>query len=102
LRRAGRRLNRWEKGEAVVRRKREDGDTVEESTEMQEVVKAEDAGGQMAVEASSPMAGHDDDADVENEGEDEVLGDAEEMDEDDNETVDAMDAQDRDEVMAGA
>lgn len=103
LRRAGRRLNRWEKGEAVVRRQR--GEAVEESTEIQEVVKAEDAGGhleQMAAEASSPMAGHEDDADVENEGEDEVLGDAEEMDEDDNETVDAMDPQDRDEVMAGA
>ena len=110
LRKARRRLQRWEKGERVVRRRRKvraADDDDDDDGHASGGPKREE--GAPRGDAASPLAGHiEDDADGEGEGEgeevDEVLGDAEEeqdaMDEDDNETVDAMDGQD--EVMVGA
>lgn len=107
LRRVRRRLERWEKGEGIVRRRKKGGDMdaeEEEEMENQQVTKMEgDDGGRVTGDPMQMAGNMEDDADVENEGEgeDEVLGEEEQdaMDEDDNETIDAVDAQD--EVMAG-
>jgi Ino eighty subunit 1 len=110
LRRATRRLDRWEKGLKVVRSKTKKMKTVERGemerdAEQGRKRRTQDGEG---VPASSPLGDHgegegDEEVDVDEMLEREIMMmDEEEMDEDgdDNETIDAMDGL-QDEVMAG-